>query len=54
MAKESKKQAPQPELYSTHSSSAGGLGVGRLATMTTSAEHQLTEGYSKEAEQACR
>ncbi|XP_030363506.1 uncharacterized protein C1orf167 homolog isoform X4 [Strigops habroptila] len=54
VAKESKKQAPQPELYSTHSSSVGGFGVGRLATMTTSAQHQLTEGYSKEAEQACR
>ncbi|XP_061203994.1 uncharacterized protein C1orf167 homolog isoform X2 [Neopsephotus bourkii] len=54
VAKESKKQAPQPELYSTRSSSVGGFGVGRLATMTTSAEHQLTEGYSKEAEQACR
>ncbi|XP_062459836.1 uncharacterized protein C1orf167 homolog [Pezoporus occidentalis] len=54
VAKESKKQAPQPELYSTHSSSVGGFEVGRLATMTTSAEHQLTEGYSKTAEQACR
>ncbi|XP_068270821.1 uncharacterized protein C1orf167 homolog isoform X2 [Nyctibius grandis] len=55
VAKRSKKQAPQREPYSyTQSSSVGFIGVGRLATMTTSAQHQLTEGYSKEAEQACR
>ncbi|XP_075376810.1 uncharacterized protein C1orf167 homolog isoform X2 [Mycteria americana] len=55
VAKWSKKQAPQPEPYSyTQSSSVGFFGVGRLATMTTSAQHQLTVGYSKEAEQACR
>ncbi|XP_055560355.1 uncharacterized protein C1orf167 homolog isoform X1 [Falco cherrug] len=53
--KQSKKQALQPEPYSyTPSSSVGCFGVGRLATMTTSAQHQLTVGYSKEAEQACR
>ncbi|XP_050765618.1 uncharacterized protein C1orf167 homolog [Gymnogyps californianus] len=55
VAKRSKKQALQPEPYSyTQSSSVGFFGVGRLATMTTSAQHQLTVGYSKEAEQACR
>lgn len=55
MAKRSKKQDPQPESYSyTQSSSMGFSGVGRLATMTTSAQHQLTGGYSKEVEQACR
>ncbi|GAB0198767.1 chloride transport protein 6 [Grus japonensis] len=55
VTKQSKKQAPQPEPHSyTQSSSVGFFGVGRLATMTTSAQHQLTVGYSKEAEQACR
>ncbi|XP_068014545.1 uncharacterized protein C1orf167 homolog [Melanerpes formicivorus] len=55
VAKRSRKQAMKPELCShTQSSSVGSFGVGRLATMTTSAQHQLTEGYSKEAEQACR
>ncbi|XP_017935032.2 uncharacterized protein C1orf167 homolog isoform X2 [Manacus vitellinus] len=55
VAKRSKKEALRPEPYSyTQSSSAGGFGVGRLATMTTSAQHQLTTGYSKEAEQARR
>ncbi|XP_035757743.1 uncharacterized protein C1orf167 homolog [Egretta garzetta] len=55
VAKRSKKQAPQPEPISyTQSSSVGFFGVGRLATMTTSAQHQLTVGYSKDAEQACR
>lgn len=55
MAKRSKKEAPPPEPYSyTRSSSVGFFGVGRLATMTTSAQHQLTVGYSKEAELACR
>ncbi|XP_053941788.1 uncharacterized protein C1orf167 homolog isoform X2 [Cuculus canorus] len=52
--KRSKKQALKPEPYSyTRSSSVGCFGVGRLATMTTSAQ-QLTVGYSKEVEQACR
>ncbi|RMB91721.1 hypothetical protein DUI87_31951 [Hirundo rustica rustica] len=55
VAKQSKKEALQPEPYSyTQSSSAGIFGVGKLATMTTSAQHQLATGYSKEAEQACR
>lgn len=55
VAKRSKKQAPQPDPYShTQSSPVGFFEVGRLATMTTSAQHQLTAGYSKEAEQACR
>ncbi|XP_064253055.1 uncharacterized protein C1orf167 homolog isoform X2 [Passer domesticus] len=55
MAKQSKKEALQPEPYSsTQSSSAGIFGVGRLATMTTSAQHQLATGYSKEMEQAHR
>lgn len=55
VAKQSKKEALQSEPYSyTQSSSAGIFGVGRLATMTTSAQHQLTTGYSKEAEQARR
>lgn len=55
MAKQSKKEALQPEPYSyTQSSSAGSFGVGRLATMTTSAQHQLAAGYSKEVEQAHR
>lgn len=55
MAKQSQKQAAQSESYSyTQSSSVGFSGIGRLATMTTSAQHQLTEGYTKEAEQACR
>ncbi|XP_026718371.1 uncharacterized protein C1orf167 homolog isoform X2 [Athene cunicularia] len=55
VAKWSKKQASQPKPYScTQSSSVGFLGVGRLATMTTSAQHQFTVGYSKEAEQARR
>ncbi|OPJ86172.1 hypothetical protein AV530_011340 [Patagioenas fasciata monilis] len=55
VAKRSKKQDPQPESYSyTQSSSVGSSGAGRLAAMTTSAQHQLTGGYSKEAEQACR
>ncbi|XP_075028605.1 uncharacterized protein C1orf167 homolog isoform X2 [Calonectris borealis] len=55
VAKRSKKQARQPEPYSyTQSSSVGFFGVGRLATMTTSAQHQLTVGYSKEAEETCR
>uniref|UniRef100_A0A8C8B4N4 Uncharacterized protein n=1 Tax=Otus sunia TaxID=257818 RepID=A0A8C8B4N4_9STRI len=54
-AKWSKKQALQPEPYPhTQSSSVGFLRVGRLATMTTSAQHQFTVGYSKEAEQARR
>ncbi|XP_069730938.1 uncharacterized protein C1orf167 homolog isoform X2 [Phaenicophaeus curvirostris] len=53
--KQSKKQALKPEPYSyTRSSSVGCFGVGRLATMTTSAQQQLIVGYSKEAEQACR
>ncbi|XP_023796382.1 uncharacterized protein C1orf167 homolog isoform X3 [Cyanistes caeruleus] len=55
VAKQSKKKALQPEPYSfTQSSSAGIFGVGRSATMTTSAQHQLGTGYSKEAEQARR
>lgn len=55
VAKQSQKQAAQSESYSyTQSSSVGFSGIGRLATMTTSAQHQLTEGYMKEAEQACR
>ncbi|XP_005057760.1 PREDICTED: uncharacterized protein C1orf167 homolog [Ficedula albicollis] len=55
VAKQSKKEALQPEPYSyTQSSSAGIFGIGRLATMTTSAQHQLATGYSKEVEQACR
>ncbi|XP_030918202.1 uncharacterized protein C1orf167 homolog [Geospiza fortis] len=55
MAKQSKKEALQPEPYSyTQSSSAGIFGVGRLATMTTSAQHELATGYSKEVEQAHR
>ncbi|XP_058279345.1 uncharacterized protein C1orf167 homolog [Hirundo rustica] len=55
VAKQSKKEALQPEPYSyTQSSSAGIFGVRKLATMTTSAQHQLATGYSKEAEQACR
>lgn len=55
MAKQSQKQAAQSESYSyTQSSSVGFSGIGRLATMTTSTQHQLTEGYMKEAEQACR
>ncbi|KAM6240964.1 uncharacterized protein C1orf167 homolog [Porphyrio hochstetteri] len=55
VTKQSEKQAPQPDPYSyTQSSSVGFSGVGRLAAMTTSAQHQLTAGYSKEAEQACR
>ncbi|XP_036252336.1 uncharacterized protein C1orf167 homolog isoform X2 [Molothrus ater] len=55
MAKQSKKEALQPEPYSyTQSSSAGIFGGGRLATMTTSAQHQLPTGYSKEVEQAHR
>ncbi|XP_029875116.1 chloride transport protein 6 isoform X3 [Aquila chrysaetos chrysaetos] len=55
VTKRSKKQSLQPEPYShTQSSSVGFFGVGRLAAMTTSAQHQLTVGYSKEAEQACR
>ncbi|XP_049652456.1 uncharacterized protein C1orf167 homolog isoform X1 [Accipiter gentilis] len=55
VTKWSKKRSLQPEPYShTQSSSVGFFGVGRLAAMTTSAQHQLTVGYSKEAEQACR
>lgn len=55
VAKQSQKQAAQSESYSyTQSSSVDFSGIGRLATMTTSAQHQLTEGYMKEAEQACR
>ncbi|KAL2296568.1 hypothetical protein Nmel_015887 [Mimus melanotis] len=55
VAKQSKKEALQPEPYSyTQSSSVGISGVGRLATMTTSAQHHLATGYSKEVEQACR
>ncbi|KAM6371535.1 uncharacterized protein C1orf167 homolog isoform 2-T2 [Pluvialis apricaria] len=55
VAKRSKKQAQPPEPYSfTRSSSVGFFGVGRLATMTTSAQHQFTVGYSKEAELDCR
>ncbi|XP_042739233.1 uncharacterized protein C1orf167 homolog [Lagopus leucura] len=55
VTKQSQKQAAQSESYScTQSSSVGFSGIGRLATMTTSAQHQLTEGYMKEAEQACR
>ncbi|XP_047923662.2 uncharacterized protein C1orf167 homolog isoform X2 [Anser cygnoides] len=55
VAKRGKKQAPQPAPYSyTQSSSVGLSGLGRLATMTTSARHQLTAAYLKEAEQACR
>lgn len=55
MTKQSKKRSLQPEPYShTHSTPVGFSGVGRLAAMTTSAQHQLTVGYSKEAEQACR
>ncbi|XP_067167218.1 uncharacterized protein C1orf167 homolog isoform X2 [Apteryx mantelli] len=55
VAKQSKKQTLQPEPYSyAQSSSVVFSGVGRLATMTTSAQHQLTVGYLKEAEQACR
>ncbi|XP_072773571.1 uncharacterized protein C1orf167 homolog isoform X2 [Taeniopygia guttata] len=55
VTKQSKKEALQPEPYSyTQSSSAGSFGVGRLATMTTSAQHQLVAGYSKEVEQAHR
>lgn len=51
VTKWSKKRSLQPE---PQSSSVGFFGVGRLAAMTTSAQHQLTVGYSKEAEQACR
>ncbi|XP_062449491.1 uncharacterized protein C1orf167 homolog [Rhea pennata] len=48
-------QTLQPEPYSyAQRSSVGFVGVGRLATMTTSAQHQLTVGCLKEAEQACR
>ncbi|XP_057895454.1 uncharacterized protein C1orf167-like [Melospiza georgiana] len=55
MAKQSQKKALQPEPYSyTQSPSAGIFGVGRLATMTTPAQHQLPAGYSKEVEQAHR
>ncbi|XP_014796819.1 PREDICTED: uncharacterized protein C1orf167 homolog isoform X2 [Calidris pugnax] len=55
VVKQSKNQPLLPEPYScTQSSSVGFFGVGRLATMTTSAQQQLTVGYSKEAEQACR
>ncbi|XP_053853545.1 uncharacterized protein C1orf167 homolog isoform X4 [Vidua macroura] len=55
MAKQSKKEALQPEPYSyTQSSSAGIFAVGRLATMTSSAQHQLGTGYAKEVEQAHR
>ncbi|XP_064381686.1 uncharacterized protein C1orf167 homolog isoform X1 [Dromaius novaehollandiae] len=55
VAKQSKRQTLQPEPYShAQSSSVGFFGVGRLATMTTSAQHQLTVGCLKEAEQACR
>ncbi|XP_032863722.2 uncharacterized protein C1orf167 homolog isoform X2 [Tyto alba] len=55
VAKWNKKQAPQPEPYSyIQSSSVRFFGVGRLAAMTTSAQHQLTVGYSKEAEKAHR
>lgn len=55
VAKRIRKQPLRPELCSyTQSSSVGSFGVGRLAAMTTSAQHQLTEGYSKEVEQACR
>ncbi|XP_050838264.1 uncharacterized protein C1orf167 homolog isoform X3 [Serinus canaria] len=55
MAKQSQKKALQPEPYSyTQSLSAGIFGVGRLATMTTSAQHQPATGYSKEVEQAYR
>lgn len=55
MARQKMKEALQPEPYSyTQSPSAGIFGVGRLAAMTTSAQHQLATGYSKEVEQACR
>ncbi|KAF2977448.1 hypothetical protein EK904_000959, partial [Melospiza melodia maxima] len=55
MAKQSQKKALQPEPYSyTQGPSAGIFGVGRLATMTTPAQHQLPAGYSKEVEQAHR
>uniref|UniRef100_A0A8B9U002 Uncharacterized protein n=1 Tax=Anas zonorhyncha TaxID=75864 RepID=A0A8B9U002_9AVES len=55
VAQRGKKQAPQPAPYSyTQCSSAGFFGLGRLATMTTSAQHQLTAAYLQEAEQACR
>ncbi|XP_066059368.1 uncharacterized protein C1orf167 homolog isoform X2 [Chamaea fasciata] len=55
VAKQSKKEALQPEPSSyTQSSSAGIFGVGKLATMTSSAQQQLATGYSKEAEQAYR
>ncbi|XP_038015425.1 uncharacterized protein C1orf167 homolog isoform X2 [Motacilla alba alba] len=55
MAKQSKKEALQPDPYSySQSSSAGTFGIGRLATMTTSAQHQLTTEYSKEVERAHR
>ncbi|XP_053818729.1 uncharacterized protein C1orf167 homolog isoform X4 [Vidua chalybeata] len=55
MAKQSKKEALHPEPYSyTQSSSAGIFAVGRLATMTSSAQHQLGTGYAKEVEQAHR
>ncbi|XP_054147825.1 uncharacterized protein C1orf167-like [Melozone crissalis] len=55
MAKQSQKKALQPEPYSyTQSSSVGIFGVGRLATMTTPAQHQLPAGYSKEVKQAHR
>ncbi|XP_035200342.1 uncharacterized protein C1orf167 homolog [Oxyura jamaicensis] len=55
VAQRGKKQAPQPAPYSyTQCSSVGFSGLGRLATMTTSAQHQLTATYLKEAEQACR
>ncbi|KAM7030465.1 uncharacterized protein C1orf167 homolog isoform 2-T3 [Acridotheres tristis] len=49
VAKQSKKKALKPEPYSYTQS-----GVGRLATMTTSAQQQLATGYSKEVEHACR
>ncbi|XP_068771868.1 uncharacterized protein C1orf167 homolog isoform X2 [Struthio camelus] len=55
VARQSKKQTLQPEPYSyAQSSSVDFFEVGRLATVTTSAKHQLTVGCLKEAEQACR
>ncbi|XP_066190431.1 uncharacterized protein C1orf167 homolog isoform X2 [Sylvia atricapilla] len=55
VAKQRRKEALQLEPCSyTQSSPVGIFGVGKLATMTTSAQHQLATGYSKEAEQAYR
>ncbi|XP_030319289.1 uncharacterized protein C1orf167 homolog [Calypte anna] len=55
VAKQSKKQAPQPEPNSyPPRPPVGCFGAGRLAAMTTPAQQQLTAGHSQEAEQAWR